>query len=312
MMEYNVENLFDFYPDSVKSDEEFQPKSVRKWTKSRFWTKLNHISKVIAAATENQIPDIVVLCEVENDSTMHYLTRRSPLRNLGYSYVMTDSPDERGIDIAFLYQNSTFKLLNKKEFVVDYKKLGRRPTRNILYVSGLTQTNDTLDIFCCHMPSRSKGKKESEPYRIHTASILRHLADSIMHVRETPRIIITGDFNDHPQDIALSKVLGARTEQESTKQAGALYNLIYNKTPGTYKFQGVWETIDQFIVSGNLLIEDPGHLSITTDLVHILSPEFVLIDDEKYGGKKPFRTYDGMRYLGGYSDHLPIVADFIW
>jgi hypothetical protein len=35
---------------------------------------------------------------------------------------------------------------------------------------------------------------------------------------------------------------------------------------------------------------------------------FLLEDDEKYGGKKPYRTYLGPKYLGGYSDHLPLVA----
>lgn len=311
-MEYNVENLFDFYKDSIKSDHEFLPQSTRKWTKSRFWNKLIHISKVIAAASENQIPDVIVLCEVENDSVMHYLIKRSPLRNLGYQYIMTNSPDERGIDMAILYQNSTFKVLKSKEFVVDNKIIGKNPTRNILYVSGITQLGDTLDLFCCHMPSRSKGKKVSEPYRTYTARILRQLVDSVMMKRDEPRIIITGDFNDHPEDIALSQVLQANSDVCSEIHSSHLYNLIYNKQPGTYKFQGKWETIDQFIVSGNLLLQSKGHLHIRPDQVSVFHPDFLLIPDEKYGGNKPFRTYDGMKYIGGYSDHLPIIADFEW
>ena len=37
---------------------------------------------------------------------------------------------------------------------------------------------------------------------------------------------------------------------------------------------------------------------------------FLLTEDKKYGDDEPFRTYKGMKYQGGISDHLPIYADF--
>ncbi|MGM0498283.1 MAG: endonuclease, partial [Bacteroidota bacterium] len=36
---------------------------------------------------------------------------------------------------------------------------------------------------------------------------------------------------------------------------------------------------------------------------------FLLEKDEKYIGKKPYRTYVGFKYNGGFSDHLPIILD---
>ena len=69
---------------------------------------------------------------------------------------MTDSPDLRGIDVALLYQRDLFKLLSSRSISIPL--LGQyRPTRDLLYVSGLLLTGDTLDVFVCHLPSRSGG-----------------------------------------------------------------------------------------------------------------------------------------------------------
>jgi hypothetical protein len=90
VMTWNVENLFDTVHDQGFQDEEFLPQSERRWTSHRYWQKLTNVSKVIAAVAEDgQVPDLVGLCEVENDSVLHTLTTRSVLRQLGYHYVMT-------------------------------------------------------------------------------------------------------------------------------------------------------------------------------------------------------------------------------
>ena len=71
---------------------------------------------------------------------------------------MTDSPDLRGIDVALLYQRDLFKLLSFPFCL--YSALKQfRPTRDLLHVSGLLLTGDTLDVFVCHLPSRSGGAK---------------------------------------------------------------------------------------------------------------------------------------------------------
>lgn len=112
------------------------------------------LAKVIAAAGEERLPDVIGLCEVENDTVMHDLTRRSSLRTLGYRYVMTDSPDARGVDVALLYQPGCFRLLSSREVVVPSPSEGFRPTRNFLYAKGQVVTGDTLHVVVCHFPSR--------------------------------------------------------------------------------------------------------------------------------------------------------------
>ena len=97
-VELNCENLFDTRHDSLKQDTEYLPEAVRHWTGKRYWRKQNNIAQELLSTCDDGLPDLVALCEVENDSVLHDLTRRSLLRNARYEYVMTHSADERGID----------------------------------------------------------------------------------------------------------------------------------------------------------------------------------------------------------------------
>ncbi len=308
VMEYNVENLFDCRHDSLKEDTEFLPEAVRHWSYSRYRDKLAKIAKVIAAAGEEQVPDLVALCEVENRHVLKDLIFSSPLKEAGYRYVMTDSPDQRGIDVALLYQPGTFRLLSWHSVRIPSKQIKRKPTRDILHVTGKVLSGDTLDVFVCHMPSRSSGQKESEPYRLFTASILKAQTDSLLQVRATPNILITGDFNDMPTDSSLSEVLNAMVPVEPIK-ANCLYNLMAGrKKEGTYRYHGEWNILDQMIVLGRMLTGESA-LRTSWKQAQILKFPFLLETDERYGGVLPFRTYYGMRYKGGYSDHLPLLLE---
>ena len=104
VMFYNTENLFDTDDDPLKDDDAFTPNGDYRWTRPRYWNKLDAISKVIVAADEDMAPALVGLCEVENETVLTDLTSRSALRQAGYRFVMTDSPDRRGIDVALLYE----------------------------------------------------------------------------------------------------------------------------------------------------------------------------------------------------------------
>lgn len=115
-VELNCENLFDTKHDSLKNDLAFTPDGSYHWTRTRYWNKLNHIAKELIALGEHEhqewrIPDLVALCEVENDTVLTDLTKRSLLRRAGYEYLMTSSPDERGIDVALMYIPSSFSPL---------------------------------------------------------------------------------------------------------------------------------------------------------------------------------------------------------
>ena len=291
-MELNCENLFDTRHDSLKNDQEFLPDGSYKWTPYRYWAKLNHLGQEIVAQSD-PVPDFVAMCEVENDSVMFDLTKRSLLRNAGYEYVMTSSPDERGIDVALLYQPASFALLHSHSIRI--KPLpDTRPTRDILYASGLLITGDTLHVFVVHAPSRRGGEVVSRPYRLLVASQLAEAVDSVYAISRDAKIIIAGDFNDYADSPALQYLYEHHLINMSADAQGS------HGAKATYRWHGEWRSLDQILCSPSLAARKQS--SVIGDL------PFLLEDDEKYGGKKPYRTYLGPRYLGGYSDHLPLVV----
>lgn len=316
IMGYNVENLFDCRHDTLKNDYEFLPDAVRHWNYSKYKKKLDAVARVIIAVGEWTPPALVALCEVENDSVLHDLTRYSALREAGYRYVITHSPDERGIDVALLYQRSLFKPLSYQSLPVGKPHRNSRPTRDILHVSGLLLNRDTLDVFVAHFPSRSDGARESEPYRLLAAQRLKDAADSLLHARTRPQIVIMGDFNDYPGNKSVQKILkaGVPPLAADSLRPKTLYHLLARKSAadkhfGSYKYQGEWGLLDHIILSGNLLMA-ASPLSASENKAGVFRAPFLLAEDRKYGGRQPFRTYHGMKYQGGYSDHLPVWAEF--
>ncbi len=310
IMFYNVENLFDIYNNPEKEDDEFTPGGSRNWNRFRFREKLMNIYRVIVAAGEWEPPEIIGLSEVENSYVLEQLTLSTPLSGAGYEFVHRNSPDRRGIDVALLYRPEKFRLLKKDFYSVECEFDTLFKTREILYTKGVTLCSDTLHLFVNHWPSRWGGQAATEHRRIMAANVLRSAIDSVFETNRFARIIVMGDFNDEPHNKSISEVLGAGSDFSETCLSG-LYNLFADfgrQGRGTLKFRGEWYLFDQIIVSGSLLGGAEG-LSVRQGSVTIFDPPFLLVRDDSYFGYKPFRSYEGFRYTGGYSDHLPVYID---
>lgn len=304
VMFYNTENLFNPEDDPAKDDDAFTPDGDYHWTRSRYWDKLDAISKVIVAADEDQAPALVGLAEIENDIVLNDLTARSALRETGYQFVITDSPDRRGIDVALLYRKSFFRLIGYESLRVDLKPYKGGATRDILHATGLLENFDTIDVYVCHWPSRSNGVEQTESLRVGAAHTVRRSVDSIFTVRRKPYVIIMGDLNEGPDDAAVRGGLMAHPySSASDMDDRELVTVMDYMADGSYKYQGVWDKYDQFVVSASLLNGLGCTEMAGTEIMNI---PFLLTDDDDYGGIKPFRTYNGRRYQGGYSDHLPV------
>lgn len=293
IVELNCENLFDYFDDEGKDDAEYLPEATRHWTKKRYWRKLNNIAQELLSCSDNGIPDMIALCEVENDSVLKDFTRRSLFRNAGYEYLMTSSPDLRGIDVALLYSPFSFAPIRSYPIRVTPIE-DMRPTRDILYACGETVSGDTLHFFVVHLPSRYGGERYSRPFRQAAADRLCQSIDSIHAVSPNSKLIIAGDFNDGPDSPVLQQIC-----------QHDLYNLTKeakgeNGVRGTYRYQGEWESIDHILSTPYI------YNKVDTAFIH--SPKFLLEDEKLYGGYRPRRTYNGMRYQPGYSDHLPLVV----
>jgi predicted extracellular nuclease len=312
VMFYNVENLFDTEDAPKKNDNEFTPRGSRSWTNKRYYTKLNNIAKVVTSVGQWDTPVLVGLCEVENDKVLKDLTAYSPLKKMQYRYLLVESQDRRGIDVALLYQRDRFKYLYHQAIPVHFPYNKRKKTRDILHVTGQVITGDTLDVFVCHFPSRSGGQFESEPDRMYAASLVKATADSLIAVRKKANILIMGDFNDEPSDKSLLESMKARTipAQPNKKDLYNLFHTIQMKSEtGSYKFGRQWNLLDQLIVSGELLNRtNPFH--VLPENASVFSEPFLLTEDKSHKGKRPKKTFHGRKYEGGYSDHLPVYVDF--
>ena len=281
VMSYNVENLFDTIPDPGKDDKEFLPEGEYKWTRPRLFKKLKDISKVIVGTDTVKPCEVVGLCEVENDTIMTYLLERTQLRKLGYKYIMTNSADQRGIDVALLYSPRRFRLIHHESIRIKTKK----PTRDVLYASGIMPRGDTLDIYMLHLPSQLGLDEAERNRRMIRDRILNH-ADSVATKRNKPTIIIMGDFNDE-----------LRGKRMAPYREHGFIDMTEGKKPGSYKYKGGWGNIDHIMLR-----------TTRTERMEsgITSMPMLLERDKSRGGKKPRRTFLGTHYHGGVSDHLPV------
>ena len=248
-----------------------------------FKDKCNGIAKTVMLAADEfgMMPDLIGLAEVENRRVVQKLVSRTGLRRADYGIVHYDSPDHRGIDCALLYRRSRFRVLHSKPCHLTDSSGRLLPTRDILLVimnpiCHSKRSIPSIAILVNHHPS--KVGKGSDGRRELAMARLLALRDSLM-AEGIRRIVAIGDFND--EVIPAEGVVPA-----------------YPKGAGTIKFQGKWEKIDGCPVLEGLEARE-----------HIFAPPHLSTRDTRFSGQKPLRTFSGPRYLGGLSDHYPIVLE---
>ena len=291
VMFWNLENFFDWTDQGTgESDAEFSSAGKRHWTRKRFYSKCDAIAKTIFHIGDlyGKLPDVMGFAEIENRGVLEKLCSSTLLRKCGYRIVHFDSSDRRGIDVAFLYRTTCYSLLSTslRTPETDGKKL---QTRDMLHISLKDlQTDEIYDYIVCHHPSKFGGEESSRPKRLAAMAALKEMCDSLGN----RNIIVMGDFNDVP----------------SAAQFDMLDNILVNKSDslhaagrGTIRHEGKWELIDMFLVSSNI----EGH-----SVMDIPEVPFLMTRESRHAGEKPLRTYSGPRYLGGVSDHLPVVLYF--
>ena len=279
IVSYNVENLFDTHHDTLKNDSSFLPDGMHHWTYRRYQTKIDRIAQVLVNIGGWESVPLVGLCEVENARCLRNLCYE--LRRFHYKYVHYDSPDERGVDVALLYDSTRLNILNSRALSLS---LDGDATRDILYVSALYEQRDTVHVMMCHLPSQLGGASNTDWKRQRAKSLLQSQIDSILLLHPSANIVVMGDMNTSAQD-DLTGMVNLMIPMQKMGQ-------------GTHKYQGIWTCLDQFYVSQSIATK-----ATTT----IFSPRWLLEEDAKYLDYKPHRTYIGFRYNDGYSDHLPIV-----
>jgi predicted extracellular nuclease len=307
---YNVENLFDTEDDTLTADNDFLPGGSMKWTVNRYNSKLNSIYKVITASGEWDPPVIIGLCEVENRSVLLDLLNNTYLLKYSYGIIHKDSQDPRGIDVALIFRKDKAQLINYRYCKPNDISNSEFRTRSVLYSKWLI-LGDTLHLFLNHWPSRRGGALSGEKVRNSVAQMVRSLCDSILDCHNgKAKIVLAGDFNCVPEDNDIL-LLEKSQKKGSEKNGYSFLNLSEESAEagyGSYKFSGNWEMVDQVLVSEFLLKSDSGFFT-NSDSFKVFKAGFLLKEDPSYPGMYPFPTYRAFKYLGGFSDHLPVILD---
>jgi predicted extracellular nuclease len=305
---YNVENLFDIENDSLTRDDEFTPEGMKFWNFTRYKHKQNNLAKTIIALGEYKPIDAIGLSEIENRKVLDYLVNKTPLSAQKLKVIHEESPDPRGIDVAFLFNPKTIQPIYHKTLRISFPNDTSRKTRDILMIKAIVLKTDTVHFFVNHWPSRWGGMMNSEPGRILAAETLRKKVDSLLIANASSKIIIMGDFNDNPENRSIADVLKAREKNEINQNG--LANLMLNNPniEGTHSYQGKWGILDMMIVSKGFF-ESNSKLKIVSETAFSFNADFLLESETATIGKKPFRTYAGYKYLGGFADHLPVYLE---
>jgi endonuclease/exonuclease/phosphatase family metal-dependent hydrolase len=300
VMFYNVENLFDTVNDSTTNDDEFLPEGDRHWTTGRYRKKLSALAQAIAAAGQWELPGLAGLCEVENEGVVRDLAYGTILSAGNYGIVHRESPDRRGIDLALLYDRERFRITAVRSWIPGRPEDDPFESRNLLYVKTVT-SGDTLHVILCHFPSRRGGVLAAEGAREEMAMLVRAKTDSILAVSGRASIIVMGDFNSGASEEVM-KIMADNTR---------LINAAGQSPPGSggsYRYQGTWELIDQILISSSMA-EGSGSFHADIQSFRVADAPFLLAEDPLYPGKKPFPAYYGYKWVGGYSDHLPVLLN---
>ena len=298
---YNLENLFDAENNKHTLDDDFTPTGFKQWTLKRYESKRKKLARTILdiGKEENTYPPVLVgISEVENQTVIRDLLNTAPLDSLDYKYVHYESPDERGIDTALLYNPKYFKVISSEALplIVDNLNGHRDTTRDILYVKG-TLNNETVHVFVNHWPSRRDGGDVTEYKRLVAAQLIKEKIAEIGTVELHPNFLVMGDFNDDPTSKSIQSLV------TDTVLYNPMEKLHFPKQRGSANYKNTWSLFDQIIISHNFLNYEKGTHSFSK--ANIFDESFLREKTGKYKGN-PHRTYAGSKYLGGYSDHFPV------
>lgn len=300
LMFYNVENLFDTIDQPHTYDEDFTPTSELEYNTLRYQTKLKNLSRVTQTAFKTDLPDIIGLAEVENRGVV--LDLASTISKHKYRVFHLESPDQRGIDNAILYDKKTFNLLDSGLIPID---LGpeERPTRGVLWAKFIVVDNPfEFYVFVNHWPSRYGGEEESQWKRLQASKTLSSSL-KLLYVSDPDAVVIAmGDFNDYPSNRSVLNledcVTGPCLENLSAQFDGT--------EMGSYVYNGQWGVLDQILVSKNLLKHGLPYKTSPNN-VNFVKEDWMLYRSATFNDLFPSRTYGGTNYYGGYSDHLPVT-----
>lgn len=293
--------------------EDFTPKSNKNYTYNIYQQKLKNIAQVISEIGfkyTKTAPAVVGLVEVENRQVVEALTQQDALKKYDYGVVHYNSFDARGIDVALIYQKKRFTVTNsyKKELVLFREDGKREYTRDLLVVSGILD-GEKVAFFVNHWPSRRGGETVSMPKRNAAAALLKQEMDALREKNPNIKLIAMGDFNDDPISPSFKNHLKAVGDEKELNEEYPYFNpmyKMYKKGVASLAYRDAPNLFDQIIYSKNL-VSNSSSEEYTVYRTEVYAPAYLINKQGNYKGY-PFRSWDGDKFTGGYSDHFPVFT----
>ncbi len=214
-----------------------------------------------------------------------------------------DSLDERGVDVALLYDKNKIEIISSEPISHFFEIEDRNPanydtTRDILHCRA-QYSGEIINIFVLHLPSK-REKDINEPKR---AFILSKLREKIMDViaSSNEAVIICGDFNENPDEDNLKNFL--YDNEVNRILTNPYVNLYKERRFSTFHYKDGL-LFDQILFSKHFFVDNSP---LTLGNSYVFNHEKLAVWEKKLEGR-PFRTFAGTRYLGGYSDHFLVYS----
>ncbi len=305
---YNCENFYDTINNPAVNDDEFTPNGPRNYNSKIYLNKVEKLATVISQIGTDVSPDgpaLLGVAEIENDTVLNDLIHHPLLKKRNYKIVHYDSKDARGVDVALIYNPKYFTPEESKALFVSLPGGSKNAyyTRDVLWVKG-NFDGETIHILVNHWPSRLGGEERSAPSRAAAAAVCKVQMAKVAETDPNAKFIIMGDLNDDPTSPSITEVLRAKAKIADV-QSGGIYNPwidMYKKGIGTLAYQDAWGLFDQIMITYPWLTREQSGFFFYKQF--IFNKEFLVENTGRYKGY-PMRTWDGLSYRGGYSDHFP-------
>ena len=310
---YNLENFFDTINDPEVNDDEFTPEGPKKWNSVKYAKKLGNTEKVLLdiAGIDKDYPIVIGVSEVENRSVLEDIIATPKMAPGNYRISHYDSPEARGVDVAFMYRPDVFKLEGSAPIRTQIPSLPNFKTRDISTMWG-TIDGEPFFFMVAHWPSRLGGKDASEFKRIAVGEQMRRIADSVLKVNPATKIVAMGDFNDDPTDPSMLEGLNAKPKVKDLQPGDFFspFHAVLRAGMGTLAYGDAWNLFDNIVVSENLVNAKPGELRLVRApgskyYGNVFKRNYMIQREGQFKGY-PLRTYVGNNFQGGYSDHFPV------
>ncbi len=300
---YNVENLF--LPDPPPRHHlDPTASGMRNWDEQKYQNKLRKTAHVFRLMQEEygSLPAMIGLCEVQGRDPLEDLAALAPF-NDRFGIVHFNSMDERGVDVALLYDKDKVEVLSAEPisyfFTVQAKDYEYYDTTRDVLFCRVRIAGTVINLFVVHLPS--KREKNVNQSRRHYILVDLHEKIVKLHQTSDEPVIICGDFNENPDEKVITDFL----------YDDQLQKILFNPFAELFP-QGIYSTFhyksgllfDQMLLS--LHFRDKN-FPLCFGEAAVFSHE-MLQARTKGSSVRPFRTYSGTRYLGGYSDHFPIIC----